>query len=86
MGFIGYIVLGAIAGWIVSLIVKTDGQQGIFGNIVVGIVGAVIGGWLGSMIFGVDVTGWNISSLLLAVGGGLIFAFILGALTGKKSV
>lgn len=86
MGIISWIILGAVAGWIVSLIVKTDAQQGAIGNIIVGIVGALLGGFLGSAIFGLDVTGLNLTSLLLAVGGGVLFAFILGVLTGKKSV
>jgi len=86
MGIISWLILGAIAGWIVSLIMHTNAQQGMIGNIVVGIVGALIGGYFGSRLLGVDVTGFNFTSLLLAVGGGVIFAFILGAITGRKAV
>ncbi len=86
MGFIGYIILGALAGWIVSLILKTNKQQGAWGNIVVGVIGALVGGWLGSALFGVKITGLNISSLLIAIIGGLLFAIVLGMVTGKKSV
>lgn len=86
MGFISWIIFGALAGWLVSLIMKTDGSQGALGNIVVGIVGAVIGGWVGGKVLGVTVTGFNVKSLLVAIAGGIIFTVILGAVTGKKSV
>ena len=55
-GFLGWIILGGIAGWIASKIMKRDAQMGILLNIVVGIVGALLGGWLLSA-FGVDVSG-----------------------------
>lgn len=64
LGIIGWIVIGGIAGWVASLIKKTDSQQGIILNIVVGIVGGLIGGWILSF-FNVDVEG-----------GGLIFSFL----------
>jgi Predicted membrane protein len=64
LGFIGWIIIGGLAGWIASRIKGTDAQQGIFLNIVVGVVGGLIGGFLLSL-FGVDVAG-----------GGLIFSFI----------
>jgi uncharacterized membrane protein YeaQ/YmgE (transglycosylase-associated protein family) len=46
MGLILWLVIGGVVGWLASIIMRTDGQQGIFLNIVVGIVGAAIGGWL----------------------------------------
>ncbi|HEY8242815.1 MAG TPA: GlsB/YeaQ/YmgE family stress response membrane protein [Casimicrobiaceae bacterium] len=52
MNFIIWLVVGGILGWLASLIMKTDGQQGIGLNIVVGIVGALIGGWLISPLLG----------------------------------
>ena len=86
MGILSWIILGALAGWLVSLIVKTNFEQGMFGNIVVGIIGALIGGFLGSKLLGIDVTGINITSILLAVGGGVLFVFLLSAVTGRKAV
>ena len=86
MGILSWIVLGALAGWIASLILKTNAQQGALGNIIMGIVGALIGGFLGSWLFGIDVTGINISSILLAVLGALVFASLMNLLTGKKSI
>jgi uncharacterized membrane protein YeaQ/YmgE (transglycosylase-associated protein family) len=86
MGIISWIILGALSGWIVSMLVKTNGEQGFIGNVVVGIMGAVIGGFLGSRIFDEDINGVNLKSILIAVAGGLIFTYILKLVTGKKSV
>ena len=52
MNFIGWIVIGGVIGWVASLIMRTDAEQGIFLNIVVGIIGALLGGWLISPLVG----------------------------------
>ncbi|MFP7366572.1 GlsB/YeaQ/YmgE family stress response membrane protein [Corynebacterium callunae] len=64
LGWIAWIIIGGLAGWIASKIKGTDAQQGIFLNIVVGIIGGLLGGFLLGL-FGVDVAG-----------AGLIFSFI----------
>ena len=64
LGIIGWIIIGGLAGWIGSKIMKTDEQMGILLNIVVGIVGGLLGGFLLGLL-GVDVAG-----------GGLIFSFV----------
>ena len=72
MGIIGWITLGGLAGWIASMIAGTNQQQGMLGNIVVGIVGGVLGGFIVNL-FGVDsVTGFKIWSLVVAVVGAVI--------------
>ena len=86
MGILAWIVLGALAGWITSILLKTNSQQGAIGNIITGIVGALIGGYLGSAFFDLDITGINLTSIILAIGGSLIFALLIGIITGKKSV
>ncbi|MEO5770518.1 MAG: GlsB/YeaQ/YmgE family stress response membrane protein [Burkholderiaceae bacterium] len=53
MNFIIWLVVGGIIGWLASMLMKTDGQQGIILNVVVGIVGAMLGGWLISPLVGV---------------------------------
>lgn len=53
MNFIIWLIVGGVIGWLASLLMKTDGQQGIFLNVVVGIVGAMLGGWLISPLVGV---------------------------------
>ncbi|WP_455256869.1 GlsB/YeaQ/YmgE family stress response membrane protein [Peptoniphilus asaccharolyticus] len=77
---IAWLILGALAGWIASKIMKRDEQMGAIANIVVGIIGAFIGGFLGTKLLGVDVTGLNITSILLSVLGAVILLAILGGI------
>lgn len=77
MGIISWIVLGGLAGWISSLIMGTDASQGIGLNILVGIVGALLGGAVFSFIGSYGVTGLNFYSLLVAVIGSVIFLWLL---------
>jgi uncharacterized membrane protein YeaQ/YmgE (transglycosylase-associated protein family) len=82
MGIILWILFGAIAGWIASLIMKTDAQQGALVNIIVGILGAVIGGVIFNLFGGAGVTGFNLYSLLVAVIGSIILIALVRALRG----
>jgi uncharacterized membrane protein YeaQ/YmgE (transglycosylase-associated protein family) len=72
MNILVWIIFGAIAGWIASLIMRTDDQQGGFGNIVVGIAGALIGGFIMSALGNNGITGFNIYSLMVATVGAII--------------
>ncbi len=81
MGIILWIIFGALVGWIASLIMKTDAEQGPILNIVVGIVGAVIGGFIMSMLGQGDVQeGFNIYSFLVALLGACVLIVIVRAL------
>lgn len=87
MGLLSWIIFGAIAGWVASLILKTNEQQSALGNIIVGVIGAAVGGWLSGLLFdGTGVTGFNLQSFFIAVIGAVVFLTIKGALTGKKHV
>ncbi len=79
MEFILWIIFGALAGWIASMIMKTDAEQGAFLNIVVGIIGAVIGGYLFRLFGAPGVTGFNIYSFIVAVVGAVVLLFIVKA-------
>ncbi|GAA4119951.1 GlsB/YeaQ/YmgE family stress response membrane protein [Enteractinococcus coprophilus] len=86
MGFIGWIVLGLIAGAIAKAIMPGDQGGGWLATLLLGVVGAVVGGWLGSLIFDVGVDEfWSISTWLLAIGGALIVLFIWGLITRKRA-
>jgi len=70
MTILTWIILGLVAGWIASLLM--GGGYGLVGDLVLGIVGAIVGGWLGSMLLGLDVTGFNFTSVALSVVGAII--------------
>jgi uncharacterized membrane protein YeaQ/YmgE (transglycosylase-associated protein family) len=70
-------VLGALAGWIASIITRTS--QGLLLDIVTGIVGAVIGGWIMSALGNAGTTGFNLYSLLVAVLGAVVLLVIVKA-------
>ncbi|MGB2818134.1 MAG: GlsB/YeaQ/YmgE family stress response membrane protein [Burkholderiaceae bacterium] len=71
MNFIIWIVVGGLIGWVASMIMKTNEQQGMFLNIVVGIVGSMLGGWLISPLLGAGTINQNDFSL-----GGLLVSLI----------
>jgi uncharacterized membrane protein YeaQ/YmgE (transglycosylase-associated protein family) len=72
-----WIVFGALAGWLASLIMRTDASMGAGANIIVGIIGALIGGFIMNALGGEGVTGFNIYSLLVAIGGAVILLFLV---------
>ena len=76
-----WVLFGALAGWIASIIMGTNARQGAIGNIVVGILGAIIGGWIVGL-FGATVTGFNLGSLLVAILGAIVLLFIVRLFTG----
>ena len=81
MGIISWIILGAVAGWIASAVMGS--RDGCLMNIIIGIVGAFIGGFLFSLIGGAPVTGLNLWSLLVAVVGAVVLIAIVRAVRGR---
>jgi uncharacterized membrane protein YeaQ/YmgE (transglycosylase-associated protein family) len=86
MGILSWILVGAVAGWLADTVVKGKGQGCIF-SIVLGIVGALVGGWLAGALFGVadPLTGFNLYTLIVAFIGALIVTFIARALFKGRS-
>lgn len=82
---IAWIIVGALAGWIASMIMRTDAQMGALANIIVGIIGAFIGGWVVSL-FGVNVLegSLRIESVLTAILGAVILLAIIKAVRGQS--
>ncbi len=73
-----WIVLGAAAGWIASMIMGRDAQMGALANIIVGIVGAVLGGFLFNLVGLAGDTGFNLWTLLVAIVGSVVLLFLVG--------
>lgn len=84
MGIIAWLVLGALSGWIASIIMNKNGSMGIMANIFTGIIGAFIGGIVFNFFGHQKVTGLNLHSVLVSVVGACILIGILGAITKSK--
>ncbi len=77
MGICGWIVLGGLAGWAASIIAGTNARMGLLANIIVGVVGAMIGGWIFNFFGGYGVTGFNVYSFAVAVVGATVLLYIV---------
>lgn len=84
MSIIGWAILGLISGWIASKIVDNQGK-GLIINLVLGIVGSLVGGWVFSALGAVPVTGFNLWSLFVSVVGAVIVLVVYHALAGRKA-
>lgn len=72
MDILLWIVVGALAGWVASIIMNTDREQGAFMNIVLGVIGAAVGGFVMNLFGASGVTGFNVYSVLVAILGAVI--------------
>ncbi len=80
MNFIIWLVIGGIIGWLASMVMRTDAQQGVILNVVVGIVGALLGGWLISPLVGVPTINqdaFSLSAMLVSLVGAIILLGIV---------
>lgn len=80
MNLIIWLVVGGVIGWIASLIMKTDAQQGVLLNVVVGIIGALLGGWLLAPMLGtgtINQGDFSMSGLFVSLVGAVILLFIV---------
>lgn len=84
MNFLIWIIFGAIAGWIASIIAGTDAQQGAIGNIIVGIIGAFIGGFLMNSFGQPGVTGFNLYSTFVAVLGAVVLLWLSRMFSNRR--
>ena len=80
MNFIIWLVMGGLIGWVASLIMRTDAQQGIILNVIVGIIGAALGGWVISPLVGMPTINENVfsvGSLVVSLLGAIILLAIV---------
>ncbi len=87
MNLIIWLVIGGVVGWLASIIMKRDGQQGILMNIVVGIVGALLAGWLISPLVGVGTinSGLSIGTFLVSLLGAVVLLAIVNLFTRGRA-
>jgi uncharacterized membrane protein YeaQ/YmgE (transglycosylase-associated protein family) len=86
MGILSWIVVGLIAGWLAGVVVK-GGGYGCFGDIIVGVIGGLLGGWIASHFFhmGDPISGINLPSILVAFVGAVVFVVILRLIGGRRA-
>lgn len=85
MNILIWLLFGALAGWIASVVMKNDSSQGIGMDILLGIVGAVVGGFLMNMFGQAGVTGFNLYSILVATIGAIVLIWLGRMLTQRRS-
>jgi uncharacterized membrane protein YeaQ/YmgE (transglycosylase-associated protein family) len=83
MGILLWIVVGLIAGWLAGLVTKGSGY-GILGDVILGVVGALLGGFVATRFFGLadPISGFNITTILIAFIGAVVIVVVVGALRG----
>jgi len=86
MNFIIWLVFGALVGWVASMIMGTDAEQGALGNIIVGILGAFIGGFVMNAFGQSGVTGFNIYSAIVSILGAVILLWLYRMFSHRRSV
>ncbi len=85
MSFLGFLILGLAAGAIAKLVLPGKNGGGWFITLIVGVVGAMLGGWLGSLLFNRPLTEfWDLTTWLLAIGGSILVLLIYGLLSGRS--
>jgi len=86
MGWLAWIILGGVAGWIASLLTKNNDRMGLFGNILVGILGAFAGNFLVNLINGSGLAsfGFNITTFIIAIGGAVVLLLIFNWLRRRR--
>ncbi len=78
MGLLTWLIIGGLAGWVAGLVVKGRGF-GLLGNIVIGIIGALLGGWLAGAVLNIQdpVSGFNLATFIVALLGAIILLYLV---------
>jgi uncharacterized membrane protein YeaQ/YmgE (transglycosylase-associated protein family) len=87
VNFIVWLIVGGLVGWVASIIMHTNGQQGILLNVIVGIVGAFIAGYVLTPLLGIGTINQNnfsLPALLVSLGGAIILLFVVSLFQGRR--
>jgi uncharacterized membrane protein YeaQ/YmgE (transglycosylase-associated protein family) len=86
MGWLAWLIVGAVAGWLASMVMSTDRQQGLLMDIVIGILGAMLGGFLFNQFGAAGVTGFNVWSVVVAFVGAVALLAVIRLLNGRRRI
>jgi uncharacterized membrane protein YeaQ/YmgE (transglycosylase-associated protein family) len=84
VGVLAWIIIGAVAGWLASIAVGRNRKMGFFANLIVGVLGGIIGGIVMNLFGDVGLTGFSLRSLLVAFGGAVVLLLITGWFGGRR--
>jgi len=84
VGILAWIIIGAVAGWLASIAVGRNRSMGFFANLIVGVLGGIIGGFVMNLFGDVGLTGFSIRSLLVAFGGAVLLLLITNWFSGRR--
>jgi len=85
LSWLSWIVFGALAGWIASILTRSNSRMGCLSNIIVGIIGAFLGGWIYSLITGHTLfVSWNLTAFIVAVLGAVVLLAVLNLFFGRR--
>lgn len=86
MDLLVWIVVGVIAGFLAKSVVPGEGPGGVLGDLVVGVIGALLGGWIMNQFGRAGATGLNIWSVFVAFVGAVVLLIVLRAITGRRAI
>lgn len=84
MGILLWILFGALVGWVASLIMRTDEEQGAVMNIIVGVAGALVGGFIAQLFGAGGITGFNLTSFIVALLGAILLIGVVKMFTNRS--
>ena len=84
MSILSWIVVGMVGGWLGRMVIPGEGPGGLLGDLVIGVVGAILGGWIFGFFGHVGVTGVNIGSIIVAFVGAVVVLWLVRQLTGMR--
>jgi uncharacterized membrane protein YeaQ/YmgE (transglycosylase-associated protein family) len=85
MSILTWIIVGLIAGALAKMVVPGEGPGGLIGDIIVGVVGAFVGGWIFNSFGHAGVSGFNLGSIIVAFIGSVVLLFVLRLISGRRS-
>jgi uncharacterized membrane protein YeaQ/YmgE (transglycosylase-associated protein family) len=85
MSILTWLIVGLIAGALAKMVVPGEGPGGLIGDIIVGVVGAFVGGWIFNYFGHPGVSGFNLGSIIVAFIGSVILLFVLRLISGRRS-
>jgi uncharacterized membrane protein YeaQ/YmgE (transglycosylase-associated protein family) len=84
MGILAWIIVGIIAGWLAKMVIPGEGPRGVLGDLVIGVVGAIAGGWIFNYFGHPGATGVNVGSIIVAFIGAVVVLWVMRQLTGTR--